>query len=139
MEVLMSNDLEALLENNVLLNQDIFSEINIEELLDNRDSEEFDQSWSQAFEEVEASKALKDIPDNSKVRRLAFDKVYEHGPGGELAEYVSDDFGLIYDAYELEYNNPWLNRLFQRYIEGEIPSGFLSPLNTPLKEMILNL
>lgn len=32
----------------------------------------------------------------------------------ELSDYVSDDFGVIYDSLVLIYKDPWLNKLIVR-------------------------
>jgi len=40
----------------------------------------------------------------------------------DLAAYISDDFGLIWDAEKVDINNNWINVLWQSYKKGEIPS-----------------
>lgn len=44
---------------------------------------------------------------------------------GELAEYVSDDFGLIADSRILKYSDIWLDKLISSYENANIPCGNL--------------
>ena len=52
-------------------------------------------------------------------------KIYALSNNGELAEYVSDDFGMIADAKLLGYEDPWLNKLISCYENKTIPCGSL--------------
>ena len=82
-----------------------FDEDFVNELLDNRDIEDFDGEWSRVYREIESRKNPSVYTEASEeeqqdIRRQAFMTVEEHVPG-ELSEYVSDDFGLIYDSFVL--------------------------------------
>lgn len=41
----------------------------------------------------------------------------------ELSDYVSDDFGLIYDSLILNYKDEWLDKLITVYKNKKIPFG----------------
>ena len=51
--------------------------------------------------------------------------IIEENIDSELSEYVSDDFGLIYDSLVLNYKDEWLNKLITAYKNKKIPAGEL--------------
>lgn len=80
-----------------------FTAIDIDHLLDNRDRDPFDSEWMRVYREIEAIKKEKSYTDEDKnhasnIREKVFMKIYNLSGHGELAEYVSDDFGLIVDS-----------------------------------------
>lgn len=106
-----------------------FDEDGINELLDSRDSDPFDAEWCRVNEEIEQLKNDQNYPpeiesQQSKICEKAFMTV-EHNIPGELSEYVSDDFGLIYDSLVLNYKDEWLDKLIDSYKNKKIPSGEL--------------
>ena len=66
--------------------------------------------------------AYKKYPE---VREQEFQMIYEFTGNGDLAGYVSDDFGLIADAKLLGYEDLWLNKLCTCYENRTIPCGSL--------------
>ena len=113
-----------------LLKQIDFSTLDIDKLLDNRDAEVFDAEWIRVYNVVESLKNADNYSEvekknNSEVRERAFRMIYELTSDGELAGYVSDDFGLIVDAKLLGYEEPWLNKLSACYENRTIPCGSL--------------
>ena len=107
----------------------IFDEDYLNELLDSRDSDPFDTEWCRVNEEIETLKNTQSYTDKNeeeqgKIREKAFMKI-EENIGGELSEYVSDDFGLIYDSLVLNYDDEWLNKLITAYRNKKIPAGEL--------------
>ncbi len=106
-----------------------FDEDFVNELLDSRDSEGFDGEWSRVYREIESRKNPSVYTEASEeeqqdICRQAFMTVEEHVPG-ELSEYVSDDFGLIYDSFVLGYRDAWLDKLIAAYRSKNIPAGEL--------------
>ncbi|MDX2006974.1 MAG: hypothetical protein SFU83_17190 [Meiothermus sp.] len=72
--------------------------------LNQRDGEPFDTEWSRAFGELEAAKKTlssvrqKAIEDESGVlRETVFKAVLQAAKSPDLAAYLSDDAGLIYE------------------------------------------
>lgn len=107
----------------------IFDEGYLNELLDSRDSEPFDTQWCRVDDEIKALKNGKNYTDEmgeeqNKVREKAF-IIIEQNLESELSEYVSDDFGLIYDSLVLDYKDEWLTKLIKTYQSKKIPSGAL--------------
>lgn len=104
-----------------------FDEGYINELLDNRDNASFDAEWCRVDAEMGALKNSQNYGDENKmeqdkVREQAF-MIVEQNVEGELAEYVSDDFGLIYDSLVLGYKDDWLDWLIEEYQNARIPAG----------------
>lgn len=102
--------------------------MDIDELLDNRDSEVFDAEWIRVYNAVESLKSAENYSEmekknNSEVREQVFRIIYELSNDGDLAGYVSDDFGLIADAELLRYKDSWLDKLIFCYENKTIPCG----------------
>ena len=111
------------------INYDTFDEDYLNELLDNRDSAPFDTEWCRVDEEIEALKNTQSYigeneEEQGKIREKAF-MIIEENIESELSEYVSDDFGLIYDSLVLNYKDEWLNKLITAYKNKKIPAGEL--------------
>ncbi len=107
----------------------VFDEDRINDLLDSRDSDPFDAEWRRVSAEIELlkndSNYTRDIEaQQSKIREKAFMTV-ERNIQSELSEYVSDDFGLIFDSLVLNYKDEWLDKLIGSYKNKKIPSGEL--------------
>lgn len=113
-----------------VLEQIDFSNLDIDELLDNREVAVFDAEWIRVYNAVESLKNALNYSDaerenNSKLREQVFRMIYEFTSDSDLAGYVSDDFGLISDARLLEYSDFWLDKMIACYEKGSIPCGSL--------------
>lgn len=103
-----------------------YEELDIDEILDHRDSEPFDNNWVRVYQTIETIKEKTGCISNSDgVREKAFKMVYELSGCGELAGYISDDFGLIADGKMLKYSDEWLDKLVSCYEKLIIPCGKL--------------
>ncbi len=107
----------------------VFDEDRINDLLDSRDSDPFDAEWRRVSAEIELLKNDRNYTpkieaQQSKIREKAFMTV-ERNIQSELSEYVSDDFGLIFDSLVLNYKDEWLDKLIESYKNKKIPSGEL--------------
>lgn len=111
------------------IDYDTFDEDYLNELLDRRDRAPFDTEWCRVYDELEALKNDQNYTDEiekeqSKVREKAF-MIIEQNTQSELSDYVSDDFGMIYDSFVLNYKDEWLNKLIKTYKNKRIPNGEL--------------
>ncbi|WP_338807000.1 hypothetical protein V8U11_08025 [Pseudomonas chlororaphis] len=88
--------------------------------LDSRDSVEFDSAWSASYEKVTSSCPPENGPIK-EVREAAFKKVYQITKNSDLAGYVSDDMGLIAQAFENKVDIDFINSLWKVYTQGEFP------------------
>jgi len=107
-----------------------FDDIDFDALFDARESGSFDSEWIRVYNAVEALKNEKTYSqamklDVSDIRETAFQEVYFRCEYSGLAEYISDDFGLIADAALLGYTDEWLEKLISCYKENRIPCGEL--------------
>ena len=96
-------------------------------LLDGRDHDPFETQWLRVYHELESLKneqsyTEKNGEEQERVCENAFMIIEDHIPG-ELSEYVSDDFGLIYDSLVLGYQDAWLDKLIAGYRNGQILTG----------------
>lgn len=101
----------------------------LNELLDSRDSASFNNEWCRVDREIEALKNSQSYTDEDeetqvKIREKAF-MIIQQNTESELAAYVSDDFGLIYDSFILNYKDEWLDKVIEVYKNKKIPSGEL--------------
>lgn len=103
-----------------------YAALDIDDILDNRDSEPFDSEWVRIYQVIkELKKDNKCVDDTASVREKAFKVVYELSGYGELAECVSDDFGLIADSKAMGYSDEWLYKLIACYENATISFGKL--------------
>lgn len=117
-------DINMLLSN---LKDVCYDDIEVDDLLDSRDEEVFDSEWIETYNYVENMKrrygySEQQENDCSCVREKAFMIVCE-ACDGELAGYVSDDFGLIFDSQIVGFENDFLKKLINAYSQAIIPDG----------------
>ena len=113
-----------------VLEQMDFNDLDIDDLLDNRDLAVFDTEWIRVYNVVESLKnegnySEEENKNNTKLREQVFQMIYEFTNDSDWAGYVSDDFGLISDARLLGYNDLWLDKMVACYENGSIPCGSL--------------
>ncbi len=105
------------------------TEDDINDILDGRDDEEFDSEWCRADSEIENLKndgnytSLNEIEHDEICKKAFF--IMEDKFSSELSDYISDDFGLIYDSIVTGYHDAWLSKLIEAYQNGRIPTGKL--------------
>lgn len=104
-----------------------FDDDSITELLNLRDCEPFDSEWCRVDSEITRMKNQYNYTfqnQQDQIRKEAF-FIVENNVGSELADYVSDDFGLIFDSMAVGYKDKWLSKLINMYRKGKIPYGNL--------------
>lgn len=107
------------------LSQINYEELDIDDFLDQRDSDPFDSEWVRVYQSLEELKKGKTVEDTREIEKKAYITVYEKSEDDELAGYVSDDFGLIADSKRLGYSDEWLDKLISCYENARIPCGEL--------------
>ncbi|MBC3948827.1 hypothetical protein [Pseudomonas folii] len=92
-------------------------------LLDQRDEEGFDASWVAQNEHLAALSysASADEADITKLREYAFKTALRLTSNAEAAGYVSDDIGLLAEAFSKKIMTAWLGELLSSYISGSFP------------------
>lgn len=131
----MLNKLLIEIENNKIIVSALFQNYDEEELLDMRDSEEFDSEWMRVYDalnEFEIGDAEKRMIDN--LREKSFLQAYNLSQSGDIASCVSDDFEIICKAYIVSYNDMWINALIMSYVNGKFPCGKLEKTTCNIKE-----
>lgn len=126
------------LKNNIMtalfFDDSYFSNLNIDDVLDMRDDEVFDNKWIQNYELVKNYKIDDDTSQLiDMIREIVFKKIYDITKSSDLAACVSDDFDLMCKAYVLNINSDWLANLANTYVQKKIPFGNLD--NTKLNFM----
>lgn len=106
-----------------------YTEDDINDILDGRDSDDFDSEWCRVDSEIEEFKNADNYTslnekEHDDICKEAF-FIIENKLSSELSDYVSDDFGLIYDSIVVGYHDPWLSGLIGSYQKLRIPSGDL--------------
>ena len=119
-----TTEIKNIIQNELPLILGRLSDETIDNILVERDDNFFSEQWMQAYNEVEKQKKQLGVPStyNEDIRKIVFNMVLEITNNDDLAAYISDDFGLIWDAEKVDINNNWINVLWQSYKKGEIPS-----------------
>lgn len=101
--------------------------IDLDEAVELRDAEEFDSCWVRIFNITRNTEHNAEYPqsENDKLREKAFLKAYSVCKDDDIAAFVSDDFGLIFDAEVLGIADPWLEKLIDSYRRSVFPCGRL--------------
>ncbi len=102
-----------------------FEKLDLDDFLDQRDSDPFDREWMRVYHAVEALKKGITVDDTREIEKKAYLTAYEKSEDDELAGYISDDFGLIADSRRLGYSDEWLDKLIACYEEERLPCGTL--------------
>lgn len=101
--------------------------LDIDEALDLRDSEEFDSEWMRIYNLVEQRK--NECEDSGaeleEICEMAYLNAFDTREDDEIASYVADDFGLMYDTERLGISDPWLDKLIDCYRRSVFPCGRL--------------
>ncbi|WDY60291.1 hypothetical protein [Pseudomonas sp. PSKL.D1] len=94
-----------------------------DEALDERDSDDFDVAWTNAFEEMKALSYSSDTDEQSSkcVREFVFKKIYSLTGSAEVSGYISDDIGLVVDAALKSCDSEWVENIFEVYCSGRFP------------------
>lgn len=127
-----------------LLSEHVFSNIEVDDLLEHRDEALFTDEWMKIYDDISNKKLTSFIDEitNQQIdllRERVYKKVYRYTSSSDLAGYISDDFGLIGNALHVNYNNDWLSALLKCYIENTIPAGALSKNNHTLSELLSSI
>jgi hypothetical protein len=130
-------ELKSLLLQERVLNFSNLNEGAIAEMLDNRDSEEFESDWLRVFQLIGQRQFTESASELiSEIREEAYKKTFSSTQHSELASYVADDFELIAKSLLSEFNDEWLNALLLAYLQGQFPHTKLLPKKSGL-ELIL--
>ena len=124
-----------------IINNKMFADKDIDELLDLRDEEIFDSNWINIFSKVNSETLVDEITQLiNKIRELSFIKAYEYSESGDIASCVSDDFELISKCYILGLDDEWINSLILSYANGVFPCGMINltdeSLDTTIKKLV---
>ncbi|WP_152031541.1 hypothetical protein [Pseudomonas putida] len=95
-----------------------------DEALDERDEEDFDSAWSDAYEKLKSLEysSAGDEEVVSDVRESVFKKIYSLTKSSDVAGYISDDIGLVADSISKSCNIEWVESLFEVYCAGKFPN-----------------
>jgi hypothetical protein len=130
--------LNFFIENNLPLMLSNYTEDDFDTILDERDEDYFSEKWMEIFntiqEKINESKTDNAISDS--LREKVFKLVYAITNHPDLSSYVSDDFGLIIQSLEINYNDYWLNSLWLEYKKGNLPHGQLMETEGELIDLI---
>lgn len=107
------------------LNEICYQEIDIEDFLDQRESEPFDGEWIRVYQDIEELKKDKMLDDTKDIEKKVYMFVFEQLASADLAAYISEDFALIAESKMLNYSDAWLDKLISCYENAKIPCGEL--------------
>ena len=130
-------ELNSLLLESNLLNFTNLDNETIDEMLDSRDSSEFESDWLKVSQTLEKKKFSADnLASIENIREIAYKKTFDTTNHSELAAYVADDFEMIAKSLLSDFADEWLNALFLSYLHGLFPHSKIAPKRSGL-ELIL--
>lgn len=109
----------------------------IDEILDNRDSSTFSETWMEAYQAVDEKTVDEETEDAvTQIRKEIFISIFKATGSSELPAYISDDFGLISSYFIHDIENSWVTNLLFTYLHHQIPQGELMKTEKTMKELI---
>ena len=101
-----------------------------DEILEGRKENTFHNERMRILLEVEMLKDIRTYTEENKRKRTqihdkVYRQIYELTGDSELAECVSEDYGLLYDGLVLRYKDKWFTKFRNCYAASVIPSGQL--------------
>lgn len=131
----------GLVEKQKIVNADLFEALDLDSVLDERDSDPFDREWVRCNDAVQSLlEEQGDMPvDVSDLAQQSFLAASDVTDQHDIASYVSDDFRLIAEALSAGYEDQWLSSLLREYGRSQFPTGVLRPLDKTLSEVIESL
>ena len=133
----MLDKLKLKIEKKQIIRENFFEDYDVDDLLDMRDSEEFDEEWMRVYEDLSKTKISEDEKKKiNNIREKSFLNAYSLSESSDIASCISDDFEIICKAYITGYNDVWLNSLIISYARGEFPCGNLEMSKYSIKESI---
>lgn len=95
------------------------SEEELNEILDQRDKQEFDAAWCQVYEVVDEVEV--EIEEEELFKELS-SSVLQH----EIASYIIDDFIILKKADEMGISPPFVIYMKECYEKGLVPNVWAS-------------
>lgn len=93
----------------------------LDEALDTRDEESFTAAWMGAFDLVQSGGGENEAI--AAIREAAFRQAFARWKSGDLAGYVSDDWGLIAQAIVGGVRSTFVAGLLAAYFAGRFPAA----------------
>jgi hypothetical protein len=124
------------INNDDLLGDKVFKDLDLDEVLDARDEEHFDKSWIETFKLIDKltlKRSDAQLIDN--IREISFKKTYKYCEDSDLAACVSDDFELIAKALYFNLSDPFINSLWISYKNHNIPRGKVELVMGSIREL----
>ena len=136
----MNNQLDKLRHNFFEIVKSILENIdieNIDDILDNRDNDEFSELWTNSYNQIKKISLESEVKEKiSEARKEIFILTYQKTNSSDLSAYISDDFDLICLQYLSETDNEWVNKLYATYLNREIPQGILKNISLNMNDLI---
>ena len=96
----------------------------INEYLESRDSKDFDEKWIGAYEYIKDISSSNEcfLVQENNLREKVFKIIVSISGSYELAEYISDDAGLIYANIFFGVKNDFVDNIYKCYKENVLPN-----------------
>ena len=102
---------------------DFFDNVDIEQYLDERDSDPFDSIWINNFNRVKALVFSKEqLETINEIREMCFKSALRATGDSDLASYITDDIEIIIKDMIYDNNNEWtITDLWASYKNKKLP------------------
>ena len=121
-------DLLQVVKDGAVLTPEVFGQIDYDEILTERDGDKgFEGSWNRCYNAVEKKWGDSDVSDEieqmvEEIREQSYEISAMAMEQHELANVISDDFDLFARSIVMEFNDEFLESLWEAYENGEVPS-----------------
>jgi hypothetical protein len=115
------------------------SSLHVDEVIEKRDSPDFEQRWLVQYNTLEKRKSDIGIEDTAAIDRLreaAYKAAHKCTQNPDIAAFTSDDFELIGRAVVLNIDDPWINGLWLNYKSNKFCVGEVTAVAGNLRSLI---
>ena len=111
----------------------------IDDLIDARDSTEFEERWLRTFKKIdqhasELSETQTAIIE--ELREASYKAAFTVSESPDFSAFVSDDFEMIGRPVVLRIHDPWLNGLWLEYKQDRFPAGNIDDVDGELSALL---
>ena len=136
----MLKQLLSKIQEEKIISEKIFENLDADSFLELRDEEEFDKEWMRVYNFILGKKIEHEAKmEIDIIREEIYMKAYKFSNSSDIAACISDDFEMICNAYILDVNDDWLNAMIDSYANNTLPCGRLDLKKGDINILLKNL
>lgn len=123
-------NLKLKIQQNLVFDCNYLKSLNYEEIETLREDSVFNDQWARVYEKVQ-SLQIPQIVSNQieEIYECVYDIIMQATNDTKISVYVAEDFEMMCRAYFTNFEDEWLSRFANKYVQKKIPYGDLGSEN----------